>query len=110
MAKNNKMNAKQFALWMEEQAGASCRVAPGRTECVIDIKHIEPGRFASLYAVDSSTGLLVVELADSFASEAEAWRALETESNPALSPRFFDEWVREQYLTDKSAQVEQLSI
>lgn len=110
MAKNNKMNAQQFALWMEEQAGASYRVSPGRAECVINIEHIEPGRFAALYAVNSSTGLLVVELEDSFANEAEAWRAIETESSPVLSPRFFDEWVGEQYLTDKNAQVEQLSI
>lgn len=110
MTKNNKMNVQQFALWMEEQAGASCRVSPGRTECVIDIGHIESGRHASLYAVDSLTGLLVVELADSFASEAEAWMAIQTESSPELSTRFFDEWVGEQYLTDKNAQVEQLSI
>ncbi|MEQ8176515.1 MAG: hypothetical protein ABRQ26_15800 [Syntrophomonadaceae bacterium] len=110
MVKNNKMNAQQFALWIEEQAGASCRVSPGRTECVIDIEHIESGRYAALYAVDSSTGLLVVELADNFADEAEAWKAIETESSPVLSPRFYDEWVREQYLTDKNAQVECLSI
>jgi len=110
MVKNNKMTAKQFALWMEEQAGASCRVSPGRTECVIDIEHIEPGRYAALYAVDSYNGLLVVELEDSFASEAEAWSAIETENSPTLSPRVFDEWVGEQYLTDKSAQVERLSV
>lgn len=110
MAKNNKMNAQQFALWMEEQAGACCRVSPGRTECVVDIEHIEPGKFAALYAVDSSIGLLVVELEDSFANEAEAWMAIETESSPALSPRFFDEWVGEQYLTDKNAQVERMLI
>lgn len=110
MAKNNKMNAQQFALWMEEQAGASSRTSPGRTECVIDIEHVDPGRFAALYAVDSATGLLVVELEDSFANEAEAWKAIETENSPVLSPRFYDEWVGEQYLTDKSAQVERLSI
>ncbi|HWP96385.1 MAG TPA: hypothetical protein VN426_06010 [Syntrophomonadaceae bacterium] len=110
MAKNNKMTAKQFALWMEEQAGARCRLVPGRAECVIDIGHIEPGRFAALYAIDSSTGLLVVELADNFASESEAWKAIETESSLAFPPRFFDEWVQEQYLADKSAQVEQLSL
>lgn len=104
------MTTHQFALWMEEQAGASCRVYPGRTECVIDIGHIEPGRFAALYAVDSSTGLLVVELADNFVSETDAWRAIEAESSPALPPRFYDEWVGEQYLTDKNAQVEHLSI
>lgn len=110
MAKNTKMNAHQFALWMDEQAGASCRVTPGRTECVIDIGHIEFGRYAALYAVDSAIGLLVVELEDSFANETEAWRAIETESSPLLSPRVYDEWVHEQYLTDKSAQVECLSI
>lgn len=110
MAKNNKMNVQQFALWMEEQIGASCRVSLGRTECVIDIEHIEPDKFAALYAVDSSTGLLVVELGDNFASEAEAWMAIETESSPALSPRLYEEWVGEQYLTDKNAQVEQLLI
>lgn len=110
MAKNNKMNVHQFALWMEEQAGASCRISPGRAECVTDIEHIEPGRFAALYAIDSSTGLLVVELEDSFANEAEAWTAIETESSPALSPRLYEEWVGEQYLSDRSAQVERLSI
>lgn len=48
---------KQFGLWIEEQAGAQCRQGKGRTDCVINIKHIEPGRFAALYVVDSPTGL-----------------------------------------------------
>ena len=110
MAKNNKMSAKQFGLWIEEQAGAKCRLEAGRTDCVINIDHIEAGRFAALYAIDSSTGLLVVELADSFASEAAAWQALQDESSPAHPPRFYTEWVGEQYLTDRTAQIERLEI
>jgi hypothetical protein len=104
------MNAKQFGLWIDEQAGAQCRLGPGRAECVINIDHIEPDHFAALYAVDSPTGLLVVELADSFASEAAAWQAIQDEHSPAHPPRFYTEWVGEQYLTDKTAQVERLAI
>lgn len=110
MAKTSKMNAKQFGLWIEEQAGAQCRQGKGRTDCVINIDHIEPGKVAALYAVDSPTGLLVVELADSFASEAAAWQALQDESSPAHPPRFYKEWVDEQYLTDKTAHVERFQI
>jgi hypothetical protein len=51
----------------------------------------------------SSTDLVVVELADNFANEAEAGRVIETESSPALSPRFYEEWVGEQYFPDKNA-------
>lgn len=66
MAKKSKMNAKQFGLWIEDQAGAQCRQGKCRTDCVINIDHIEPHHFAALYAVDSPTGLLVVELAGHF--------------------------------------------
>ncbi len=104
------MNAKQFGLWIEDKAGAKYRLTPGRTECVIDINHIEAGRFAALIAVDSSTGLLVVELVDSFANEDQAWQALQDSSSPAHPPRFYSEWVDEQYLTDKTARVERLEI
>lgn len=110
MAKNNKMNAKQFGLWIEEKAGAQYRLGKDRADCVINIDHIEPDHFAALYAVDSPTGLLVVELADSFPNEAAAWQALQDESSPAHPPRVYTEWVFEQYLTDKTAQVEQLAI
>ena len=110
MAKTSKMNAKQFGLWIEEQAEAQCRQGKGRTDCVINIDHIEPGHFAALYAVDSPTGLLVVELTDSFASEAAAWQALQDESSAAHPRRFYTEWVGEQYLTDRTAQVERLAI
>jgi len=110
MAKKVKINAKQFGLWIEEQAGAELRLGPGRTDCVVNIDHIEPGKFAALYAVDSATGLVVVELVSSFVSEDQAWQALQDESSPAHPPRFYAEWVGEQYLTDKTAQVEQLEI
>jgi len=110
MAKISKMNAKQFALWIEEQAGGQCRQGKGRTDCVINIDHIEPGMFAAIYSVDSPTSLLVVELADSFASEAAAWQALQDESSPHHPPRFYTEWVGEQYLTDKTAHIERLAI
>jgi hypothetical protein len=110
MAEKVKMNAKQFGLWIEENAGAKFRLEPGRTNCVINIDRIEPGKFAALCAVDSATGLVVVELADSFASEDQAWQAIEDESRPAHPPRFYTEWVGEQYLTDKTARVEKLEI
>jgi hypothetical protein len=110
MAKTSKMNAKQFALWIEEQAGARCRLDKSRVECVLSIDHIEPGRFAALYAVDSSSDLLVVELAESFPSEAASWQALQDESSPTHPPRFYKEWVGEQYLTDKTARVERFDL
>lgn len=110
MAKNTKMNAQQFGLWIEEQAGAQCRLNKSRMECVLNIDHIEPGHFAALYAVSSSTGLLVVELSDSFPSESKAWRALDDDSSPAYPPKFYKEWMSEQYLTDKTARVERLVI
>jgi len=110
MAIKNKMNAKQFGLWIDEQAGAQCRLGPGRADCVINIDHIEPGRFAALYVVDSHAGLLVVELAESFASATAAWQALQDESSPAHPPLFYSDWVGVQYLTDKSAQVERLVV
>jgi hypothetical protein len=55
--------------WSQVPAGSV------RTDCVVNIDHIEHGKFAVLYAVDSSTGLLVVEMADSVSSEALAWQA-----------------------------------
>jgi len=110
VAQINKMNAKQFGLWIEEQAGAQCRQGKNRTDCVINIDYIEPGKFAALYAIDSPTGLMVVELADNFAGKAAAWQALQDESTPAHPPRFYTEWAGEQYLTDKTAQVERLAI
>jgi len=110
MATNSKMTAKQFGLWIEEQAGAGYRLGQGRTDCVVNIDHIEPGKFVALYSVESPTGLLVVEMADIFASETAAWQALDYESSPAHPPRLYKEWVNEQYLTDKTAHVERMEI
>lgn len=110
MAINNKMNAKQFVLWIEDHAGAQCRQGASRIDSVINIDHIEPGHFAALYAIDSRTGLLVVELAEIFASETAAWKALQDETSPAHPPLPYSDWVGVQYLTDKSAQVERLVI
>ncbi|MDD4803283.1 MAG: hypothetical protein PHF24_10175, partial [Syntrophomonas sp.] len=93
-----------------EQGGAQCRLEQSRIECVLNIEHIEPGHFAALYAVQSTNGLLGVELADSVTSEAAAWQALQDDSSPAHPPRFYKEWVVEQYLTDKTAQVERLEV
>lgn len=104
------MNAKQFGLWIEEETGAAVRMSPGRIACVINIDHIEPGKFAALYAVDSSTSLVVVELTDIFDIEAEAWQAIKDMSSPADPPRTLKEWMQEQYLTDKTAQIERLAI
>lgn len=110
MAEKIKMNAKQFGLWIEENAGAKFRLGPGRIDCVVNIDHIEPGKFAALYAVDSATGLVVVELVNSFDSEHQAWQAIDDANSPAHPPRLYTEWVKEQYLTDKTAQVERLDI
>lgn len=109
MAKSNKMNIQQFREWIERQGG-SCQVGKGRLECVIDIDHIEPGNFAALNAVPSPSGLLVVELAEYFPSEAAAWQALQDESSLAHPAQLCTEWMKEQYLTDKSARVERLVI
>lgn len=111
MAKNNsKMNAKQFGIWIEEQTGTAVRMSPGRTACVINIDHIEPGKYAALYVTASSTGLLVLELMESFASELQAWQAIEDMNSLVYPPRTIKEWITEQYLTDKTAQVEKLAI
>jgi hypothetical protein len=79
-------------------------------ECVLSIDHFEPGRFAALYAVDSPSDLLVMELSESFVSEAAAWQSLQDENRPAHPPRFYKEWAEEKYLTDKSVRVERLAI
>jgi hypothetical protein len=55
-----------------------------QVECVLSIDHIEPGRFGALYAVDSPSDLLV-ELSESFVSEAVAWQAFQDASSPAPS-------------------------
>ncbi|MEN6463057.1 MAG: hypothetical protein ABFC94_17025 [Syntrophomonas sp.] len=46
---------------------------------------IGPAGFAALYAVDSSTGLLLIDLTDNFAREANALIPIKTESSPATN-------------------------
>ncbi len=104
-SKQKKMTLQQFGPWLQEKAGAEYRSEKDRTVCVASIDHVEPGCFAALYAVNTADGLMVVELAGSFTSEAAAWEALAGESD-TYPPVLFDEWVRQQYLTDKTARVE----
>lgn len=103
--KQKKMTLQQFGPWLQEKAGAEYRSENGRTICVTNIDHVEPGCFAALYAVSTVDGLAVVELAGSFPSEAAAWEAMANEDETYL-PVLFDDWVGQQYLTDKDAKVE----
>ncbi|NMC14552.1 MAG: hypothetical protein GYA34_16900 [Chloroflexi bacterium] len=109
MTKSKNLNTQQFRSWIEEK-GAICRVEKVRLQCVIDIDHIEPGNFAALYAVPAPPGLHIIELAEYFPSEAAAWEALQDDSSPAHPAAPVLEWIKEQYLTDKSARVERLLI
>jgi len=108
-AKPRKMDAKQFKEWIEGK-GVICRVTKSRLECVIDVNHIEPGHFAALYAVPSPSGLMIVELAEYFPSEEAAWQALQNDESPTHAARPCNEWMKEQYLTDKTARVEKLAL
>lgn len=107
--KQKKMTLQQFGPWLQEKAGAEYKSDKARTDCVVSIDHVEPGCFAALYVMNSVDGLMVVELADTFDNEAAAWEALgnNTETYP---PVLFDDWVGQQYLTDKSASVEKLEL
>ena len=103
------MSLQQFGPWLQEKAGAEYRSENGRTNCVASIDHVEPGCFAALYAVNSVDGLAVVELADCFNSEAAAWEALASD-HETYPPVLFDDWVGQQYLTDKTARVERFEL
>lgn len=108
-SKPKKMDAKRFKEWIEDN-GAVCRASRSRLECVIDISHIEPGHFAAFYAVPSPSGLMIVELAEYIPSEEAAWQALQNDESPTHAGRPCNEWMKEQYLTDKNARVEKLEI
>jgi hypothetical protein len=101
----SKMTIQQFGPWMEEKAQAEYRRENNRLNCVVSIDHIEPGKFVALYAVPSNSSLLIIELASSFNSKAEAWEALANGSE-TYPPLFFNDWVNQQYLTDREAKVE----
>ncbi|MEQ8235292.1 MAG: hypothetical protein ABRQ23_00770 [Syntrophomonadaceae bacterium] len=107
--KAKKMDAQQFKTWIEGK-GAICQVVKSRLECVIDIDHIESGHYAALYVVLTPTGVQVIELAEYFPTLESAWVALQDENCPTHPAAPVTEWVKEQYLTDKSAKVEKLEI
>ncbi len=107
--KPGKMTLQQFGPWLQEKTGAEIRVTRKRTEGVLGIDHIEAGGFAALYAVDSANGLMIVELAGYFNSKAAAWQALNN-NDDTYPPLIFEEWVEQQYLTDRNARVEKLEL
>lgn len=107
--KQKKMTLQQFGPWMQEKAGAELKTYPGRTDCVVNISHIEPGCFAALFACNTAEGLAVVELAEHYGSEAAAWEALANEAE-TFAPVLFDDWVGQQYLTDREAKVERFEM
>ncbi len=104
-----KMTLAAFGPWMQEKCGAEYMIRDERTDCVASINHIEPGCYAALYAMPSPEGLEIFELADYFPSKTEAWEALQCHAETYL-PVLFEEWVKEQYITDKNAVVEKLEI
>jgi len=108
-SKPNQMTIERFGPWLQEKCGAQLKVLPGRTECVISIGHIDPGCFAALFAVPGLGGLLVFELCDRFPGEAAAWQA-QAEHGETYPPLLFEEWVTQQYLTDRTATVEKLDL
>lgn len=74
-----------------------------------DISHIEPGCYAALYAMPTDEGLEVFELCNYYRREADAWEALSNQAEAYL-PVIFEEWVTQQYITDKHATVEWLEL
>ena len=107
--KPGKMTLQKFGPWLQEKTGAEIRVTGKRTDGVLGIDHIEAGGFAALYAVGSANGLMVTELAGYFNSKAAAWQALDNDDD-TYPPLVFEEWVEQQYLTDREARVERLEL
>lgn len=104
-----KITLAAFGPWIHEQCGATYKITRERVECVADISHIEPGCFAALYTMRADEGLEVFELCDHYRREADAWEALENLAEAYL-PVIFEEWVGQQYITDRGATVERLEI
>jgi hypothetical protein len=107
--KTKKMTLQQFGPWLEEKAGAETKSLKDRTDAVVSIDHIEPGCFAALYARPSVDGLVIFELAAYFKSKDDAWEALAGD-HETYPPVLFDDWVDQQYLTDREAKVERLEL
>lgn len=107
--KPGKMTLQQFGPWLQERTGAEIRATRDRIDGVLDIDHIEPGSYAALYVVNSANGLMVIELAGYFNSAAAAWEALNNISE-SYPPLIFEDWVEQQYLTDREARMERLEL
>lgn len=103
--KQKKMTLQQFGPWLAEKTGGEHRSNRDRCDCVVSIDHVEPGKFIGLYAANSVDGLAVVELAGNFSSAADAWQALASDGE-TYPPVVFEDWVAQQYLTDREAKVE----
>ncbi len=107
--KKNKMTMACFGPWLQEKTGAELKELPGRTECVVSMDHIEAGCFAALFVVPSIKGLKVFELCGWFPDAAAAWQAL-ADRGDTYPPLQFEEWVGQQYLTDRQATVEKIEL
>ena len=107
--KKNKMTMERFGPWLQEKTGAELKELPGRMECVVNIDHIEPGCFAALFVMPASRWLMVFELCGWFQNAAAAWQGL-ANREATYPPLLFEEWVGQQYLTDRGATVERLKV
>lgn len=103
------MNILHFKVWIEAR-GATCRLGRARINCILNVDHIEPGRWAALYAQQTPDGLVVTELSDCFATPKAAWQALDEPASPGQPPRLFQDWAAQQNLTDCSARMENLDL
>lgn len=107
--KPKKMTLAAFGPWIEEKCGAEYMIRNERVDCVANIDHIEPGRYAALYVMRSNDDLEVFELTDYYPSRTEAWEALQHDAD-TYPPEVFEDWVKQQYITDKSATVERIEL
>lgn len=107
-AKNN-LTLEEAKAWLEEQ-GAICQVDRYRLKCVAEIDHIRPGYWAAFYLPLETKEVSVVELADRFPGENDAWQGLEDHGFHAHRAQPFKAWLSEQYILDRDAKVERLEI
>ena len=107
--KSKKMTLAAFGPWIKDKCGANYINRDERVDCVANINHIEPGCYAALYVMESNEELEVFELTDYYPNKTEAWQALESNAE-IYPPVLFEEWVGQQYITDKDATVERLEL
>jgi hypothetical protein len=107
--KPRKITLATFGPWIEEKCGAEYMNRDERVDCVASINHIEPGSFAALYVMESNDNLEVFELTDYYPNRQEAWEALQHNAD-SYPPEIFEDWVKQEYITDKNARVERLEL